>query len=265
VSDEVGASVVARLRAAGCVFAEDEARLLVEAAPDAVALDALVSRRSHGAPLEHILGWAEFRGLRVRVDEGVFVPRRRTEFLADLAIAEGAAISGVRAPTVLDLCCGAGALAAAVESEVPKARVFAADLDGAAVACARRNLRDADHAFEGDLFDAIPADLQGGLDVIVVNAPYVPTGEIRHMPPEARDFEARIALDGGTDGLDLHRRIAAEADGWLVDGGLVVIETSDDQADRTAALFTEQGFDARIETDPDRDATAVTARTTRRR
>jgi release factor glutamine methyltransferase len=248
--------VVSRLRAAGCVFAEDEARLLVEAAASDAELDRLVERRAGGTPLEQILGWAAFRGLRLFVEEGVFVPRLRTEFLADLALAE------IRpGSVVLDLCCGVGALAAAIEAEGWEGvEVYAADIDPVAVRCARRNLAHADGVFEGDLFDALPGRLRGRVDVIALNAPYVPTDEIRHMPPEARDFEARIALDGGRDGLDVHRRVAAEAREWLVPGGLLVIETSTEQADGTLALFTERGYDARVASDVDRDATAVAAR-----
>lgn len=248
--------IVVRLRAAGCVFAEDEAVLLVEAAADRADLDALVARRVAGTPLEQILGWAEFRGLRLAVEPSVFVPRLRTAFLVDLAL------EAVRpGSVVLDLCCGIGALAASIEAEAGVGLdVFAADIDPAAVRCARRNVARADRVSEGDLFAPLPDGLRGSIDVMAVNAPYVPTGEIRNMPPEARDFEARVALDGGDDGLDVHRRVAAEAAAWLAPGGLLVIETSTEQAERTRVLFSERGLDARIETDDDRDATAVVAR-----
>jgi release factor glutamine methyltransferase len=117
--------------------------------------------------------------------------------------------------------------------------------------------------FEGDLFAALPDRLRRRVDVVVVNAPYVPTAEIAFMPPEARDHEAIVALDGGTDGLDVHRRVAAEAREWLAPGGLLVIETSERQAERTRTLFRDQGFDADVARDEDRDATAVTARAPR--
>jgi release factor glutamine methyltransferase len=250
-------AIVARLRSAGCVFAEDEARLLVDAATDAGGLAELVDRRVSGTPLEYVLGWSEFRGLRIAVDDGVFVPRRRTEFLVDLALAEMRSSS-----VVVDLCCGAGALAAAVLAEGPSTNVIAADIDPVAVACARRNLA-ADGVFLGDLFTALPSGSRGRLDVVVVNAPYVPTAEIAFMPSEARDFEAAVALDGGADGLDVHRRVAADARGWLVPGGFLVIETSERQAERTRALFADQGFSTDVRRDKDRDATAVTARASR--
>ena len=128
-------AVVRRLRAAGCVFAEDEARLLLAEARTADQLDALVERRVAGEPLEHLLGWAEFAGLRIAVGPGVFVPRRRTEVL----VAEAVALARPGA-VVVDLCCGSGAVGVAVASAVPGIELHAADVDPAAVACARANL-----------------------------------------------------------------------------------------------------------------------------
>ena len=96
---------------------------------------------------------------------------------------------------------------------------------------------------EGDLYDALPADLRGRIDVVAVNAPYVPTDAIATMPPEARDHEPRVALDGGADGLDLHRRVLAEAGPWLAPGGAVVIETSRSQAAGTVAPLHDAGFE----------------------
>ncbi|CAL9483342.1 Release factor glutamine methyltransferase [Actinosynnema sp. ALI-1.44] len=243
--------VVTRLRAAGCVFAEDEARLLTEAAPSPAELEAMVERRVAGLPLEHVLGFAEFRGLRVAVDPGVFVPRQRTAHLVELAVPY------VRpGAVVVDLCCGSGALGAAVADAVPGALVYAADLDPAAVACARRNL-PADRVFEGDLYAALPGGLRGRVDVLVVNAPYVPTEAIALMPPEARDHEPLVALDGGADGLDVQRRVAAGAPEWLAPGGALLLETSDRQAPTTLAAFERAGFTARVERDDEVGATVV--------
>lgn len=251
--------IVARLRAAGCVFAEDEARLLIEAAGSPAELDALVSRRVAGEPLEPLLGWVEFGGLRLHVAPGVFVPRRRTELLvgraADLAAAT-VAVSG--AAVVVDLCCGVGAIGAVVADRVPAAEVYAADLDPVAVACARRNVAH-DRVFEGDLFAALPSDLRARVDVLAVNAPYVPTEAIALMPPEARDHEPGMALDGGADGLDIHRRIAAEAADWLAPGGTLLIEAGEEQAVVSSALFAAAGLTSRIESDDDLGATVVVA------
>ena len=146
-------AVAARLRAAGCVYAEDEADLLISAARSEAELAALVDRRAEGQPLEYVLGWAEFCGLRIAVDPAVFIPRRRTEFLAGQAIA--LARPGA---VVVDLCCGSGALAAALAAAVPGAGVHAADIDPAAVRCARRNLATAGgQVYQGDLFGPLPA------------------------------------------------------------------------------------------------------------
>jgi release factor glutamine methyltransferase len=255
--------LVARLRAAGCVFAEEEAALLSEAVeghPDATGeLERLVTRRVAGEPLEQLVGWAEFAGLRLVVEPGVFVPRRRTELLAAEAVrlARAAARSD-HVPVVVDLCCGAGAIGAAVLDAARPVELVAADVDPAAVRAARRNLEPLGaRVFEGDLFDTLPEDLRGRVDVLAVNAPYVPTAEIAMMPPEARDHEARIALDGGADGLDVHRRVAASAREWLAPGGHVLIETSRRQAPTTASLVEAGGLEARVVHDPEIAGTVV--------
>ncbi len=131
-------AVVTRLRAAGCVFAEDEARLLMSTARTPGELSAMVDRRAAGLPLEHVLGWAEFCGLRIAVDPGVFVPRRRTEFLVRQAIAIAPAC-----PVIVDLCCGTGAVGAALAAALDGAELHATDIDPAAVRCARRHVAPA--------------------------------------------------------------------------------------------------------------------------
>jgi release factor glutamine methyltransferase len=243
--------IVARLRAAGCVFAEDEAVLLVGAAETPDELERMVGERVGGRPLEQILGWAEFGGIRVVVEPGVFVPRRRSELVVRLA-AESAAAGAV----AVDLCCGSGALGAALLAARPDLEVYAADIDPAAVACARRNL-PAERVHEGDLYDALPDRLRGRVGVLLVNAPYVPTEAIAMMPPEARDHEHRVALDGGSDGLDVQRGVCAGAAEWLGPGGSVVIETGRSQADTTAALMAAAGLVPRVVTDPEIGAVAV--------
>jgi release factor glutamine methyltransferase len=241
-------AIADRLRSAGSVYAEDETRLLVEAAHDAADLDDLVRRRVDGEPLEYIVGWAEFCGLRIRVQPGVFVPRRRTEFLvqraADLATRR-------RHPLVIDLCCGSGAIGAALATRVHDIELYATDIDATAVACARDNLHGRGTVTVGDLFAPVPANLCGRVDVVVANAPYVPTAEIRLMPREARLHETLATLDGGSDGLDLHRRISAQAPEWLTPGGHLLIESSEHQAERTAEMVTNAGLDARIERSED--------------
>ena len=244
--------LVAALRAAGCVFAEDEARVLLDEASSPAEVMAWVARRMTGEPLEQIVGWAAFAGQRVAVGPGVFVPRRRSELVAEVAGREPADV-------VVDLCCGTGALGAALAARWPRAEVHAADSDPAAVACARRNLPP-ERVHEGDLYAALPGDLRGRVDVLVVNAPYVPTEAIATMPREAREHEHLVALDGGVDGLDVQRRVAAGAPGWLRPGGRLVLETGRAQADRTAALVAAAGLAATVETDDEVDGTVVLGR-----
>ena len=242
MSAEPDPQVVDELRAAGCVFAEEEALVLQAEARTAGHLELMVARRVAGEPLEQIVGWAEFCGIRIAVTPGVFVPRRRTEALVDLAIA---ILVDAERPVVVDLCCGTGAIGVAIAARVQDVELHAADVDPAAIACARRNVTMG-LVHEGDLYDALPGDLAGRVDVLAVNAPYVPTDEIALMPSDARDHEHRIALDGGPDGLDVHRRVAAGARHWLRPGGTLLIETGRRQADGTAAACADAGLAAGV-------------------
>ena len=247
-------AIVSRLRAAGCVFAEDEARLLIAAADTPAELDAMVERRAVGLPLEHVIGWAEFCGLRVAVDPGVFVPRVRTAFLVQQALA---AAGGLAGPVVVDLCCGSGAVGAALLAELGRIELHAVDIDPAAVRCARRNIGDGGRVHQGDLYQPLPAGLRGRVDVLVANAPYVPTDAIGLLPAEARIHEARVALDGGADGLDIQRRVVAAASAWLAPGGRLLVETSERQAPYSVQAFTDAGLTARVVADEELDATVV--------
>jgi release factor glutamine methyltransferase len=253
------ATVVARLRSAGCVFAEDEARLLVAQAGTADELIAMVDRRVSGVPLEQVLGWAEFCGLRVAVRPGVFVPRRRSELLVRAArplLPPG----GV----VVDLCCGSGAVGLALVSSAGHVELHAVDVDPAAVTCARDNLATLAPGqglvYQGDLYVALPARLRGRVDVLVANAPYVPTAAVALMPPEAREHEPRAALDGGTDGLDVVRRIVAGAPEWLAASGRVLVETSAAQAPVVVDAIGAAGLLPDVLHHDGLDATIVTAR-----
>lgn len=274
--------VVARLRAAGCVFAEEEAAILAASADTPARLDAMVARRADGEPLEQVVGWAEFAGLRVLVDPGVFVPRRRSEYLVEVAVRlagwQGDAVRRV----IVDLCCGTGALGLAVAVELAAGdlaagelpggdagpgstdvrlsgvELHAADLDPAAVACARRNVTPVGgHVHAGDLFSALPDSLRGRIGVLICNAPYVPTSEIAFMPGEARDHEALMALDGGADGLAVLRRVAADAPAWLAPGGVLLVETSERQAPAMAAAMGAAGLAACVQSDDEWGATVV--------
>jgi release factor glutamine methyltransferase len=248
------AAIVERLRAAGCVFAEDEADLLLTtAAPD--ELEQMVRQRTHGVPLEQILGWAEFGGLRVRIAPGVFVPRRRTELLLRQAL-----MLAPPQPIVVELCCGSAALALALASALPQVALYVTDIDPAAVQCARQNLAHLPGlagALQGDLYEPLPHSLVGRVDLLLANAPYVPTGSIRLMPPEARLYEPQVALDGGADGLDVLQRIIAGARHWLAPDGQLLVETSRGQASAVVAAFERHGMASRIVTSDELSATAV--------
>lgn len=272
-ADPVLLDAVTALRAAGSVFAEDEAAALVAEARDASHLAEMIERRTGGTPLEQVLGWAELAGLRVPVAPGVFVPRRRSELLVAEAVALlgswGAGATNAQPgaparpgvprparPVVVDLCCGTGAVGAAIAA-AREVELYAADIDPAAVACARRTVQPADHVLLGDLFDALPVALRGCVDVLVANAPYVPTDEIRLMPPEAREHEPHRALDGGPDGLDMHRRVAHGAGEWLAPGGRLIVETSERQAPGTVSIVRSAGLVPRVVRREEIDATVV--------
>jgi release factor glutamine methyltransferase len=246
--------VAARLRAAGCVFAEDEAAVLIETATSPAELDGMVSQRVSGLPLEQVVGWAEFCGLRLAVEPGVFVPRRRTEALAREAITLARAHAR---PVVVDLCCGVGALAAVVSDACRDAEVYAVDVEPAAVRCARGNLAGVATVLEGDLDEPLPTELGGRVDVLVANVPYVPTDEIQLLPAEARLHEPRVSLDGGEDGLRVFERVAGLASRWLAPAGAVLSETSERQAPVAAAILAAQGLSPRIVMDDHLGATVV--------
>lgn len=245
-------SLVTVLRAAGCVFAEDEAELLLSTADDPAELAAMAERRAAGHPLEHVLGWAEFCGLRIAVDPGVFVPRRRTEFL----VRQAAALAPEPA-VVVDLCCGSGALGAALASSLRDVELHAADVDPAAVRCARRNVGGLGTVYEGDLFAPLPASLRGRVDILLANVPYVPTEDVGLLPAEARVHEPLVALDGGGDGLDVMRRVVAEATGWLAPGGSLLVETSERQAARAEETVGGSGLIPRVVVSEELYATVV--------
>jgi release factor glutamine methyltransferase len=244
--------IVNALRSAGCVHAEDEAQVLMSAANTAAELAAMVDRRTGGQPVEHIVGWAAFCGLRIAVDPGVFIPRRRTEFLVHQAVS----LAPTRA-VVVDLCCGSGAVGSALIAALDGAELHAVELDPTAVACARRNIGTAGQVYEGDLYDPLPTSLQGGVDVVVANAPYVPSGEMVLLPAEARKYEPRMTLDGGVDGLDIVRRVVAAAPTWLAPGGQLLLEVSERQASRAAKAMASRGLIPHVAAHDELDATVV--------
>jgi release factor glutamine methyltransferase len=191
----------------------------------------------------------------------VFVPRRRTELLVDQAAAIAAQVVGAERPAVVvDLCCGSGAVGVSVAAALGRIELHAVDIDPAAVRCAGRNVAPVGgKAYTGDLYQPLPARLRGRVDLLTANAPYVPTESIAMMPAEARQYEARVALDGGVDGLDVQRRIIERAPQWLATAGSLLIETSEQQAAQTVAACADAGLAARVVTSMDLDATVVIA------
>jgi release factor glutamine methyltransferase len=243
---------VAALRAAGCVYAEEEAAVLVEAAADRATLTAMVRRRAGGEPLELVVGYADFCGVRVRVRPGVFVPRVRSELLVRFGVAAARARP---AAVVVDLCCGSGALGMAVTAQAPHSVLYAADRDPIAVACARENLGSG--VYQGDLYAALPVALRGRIDVLLANVPYVARAHLALLPAEAREYEPRAALDGGADGLDVFRRVVAGAPRWLAPGGVMVSEVTVAQVDSAMAAQRAAGLRADVASDDDLEATVV--------
>ena len=209
-----------------------------------------------------MLGWAEFCGLRIAVDPGVFVPRRRTEFL----VGRAAALARQRAGTagepvvVVDLCCGSGALGAALAAAVGPRRAARRRHrpGGRPAAPAATSAPVGGRVYHGDLFEPLPAALRGRVDILVANVPYVPTEAIGLMPAEARLHEARAALDGGADGLDVLRRVARPgAASWLAPGGHLLIETSERQAPEATRILRSNGLRPQLASSDELDSTIV--------
>ncbi len=230
--------LVARLRRSGCVFAEDEARILQESAGDEADLERLCARREAGEFLEHLVGAVEIGGEILSVEPGTFVPRQRTVLLIEEAIAQ----CRVRQrPVVLEAYCGVAPVAALIGREGLGARLHATDRDERALVHARRNLPGDAATHRGAGLSALPPDLTGQVDVLAAVPPYVPAGEMRLMPREAREHEPEGALVGGLDGLDDVRVLLQEAPRWLAPGGVMLIEMHHDQAEAALAAAGDGG------------------------
>lgn len=241
---ELREGLVERLRRAGCVFAEDEARLLRAAAAEEGALERMVRRRTAGEFLEHVLGAVEIFGERLSVGPGVFVPRQRTALLIERTLD---ACRGRAAPTVLEACCGVAPIAALVARRHPSAQVHAMDRDETALRHAQKNLPASARTHRAESLAGLPPALLGRVDVLAAVPPYVPEGELAHMPREARDHEPRAALLGGPDGLAVVRRLLRDAPPYLAAGGELLLEMHRDQVPLAAAEAREMGAYRRIE------------------
>jgi release factor glutamine methyltransferase len=204
-----------------------------------VAFAALVSRRAAREPLQHLTGTAAFRHVELQVGPGVFVPRPETELLAGWAIDRAREVEG--APVVVDLCCGSGAIALSVADEVPVAEVHAVELDPSAHGWAERNLAATGVDLRlGDMADAFP-ELDGTVDVVACNPPYIPLEAWASVAPEARDHDPALALWSGDDGLDAMRVLESTAARLLRPGGWVGAEHADVQGKSAARVFAASG------------------------
>jgi release factor glutamine methyltransferase len=249
---------VARLREAGVASPEHDAAellahvlgttrsrlpLVERVTPEqAVQYDALVARRAAREPLQHLTGTAAFRYLELAVGRGVFVPRPETELLAGWAVEQAqAVVDAGRVPVVVDLCTGSGAIALSVATEVATASVHAVELEDAAHDWAARNLAgsgvDLRH---GDMADAFP-DLDGSVDVVVCNPPYIPLDAYESVAPEARDHDPEWALFSGADGLVAMRVLERVAARLLRPGGVVGAEHADVQGESAPGVFVTAG------------------------
>ena len=204
--------------------------MLRAAASNPDDLELLVRRRTAGEPLAWLVGGVDFCGIRVTVHSGVYVPRWQTE-----ALAERAASLLPPAGVAVDLCTGAGAVAAVLRTRRPTATVFATDIDRRAVACARANGVE---ALEGDLDAPLPPALHGAVDVITAVVPYVPADELVYLPRDVVAFEPRRALDGGPDGMEVMSAVIDRSTRWLRPGGWLLLEIGGRQA---AAVISAMG------------------------
>ncbi|MGD3105755.1 peptide chain release factor N(5)-glutamine methyltransferase [Streptomyces sp. YGL11-2] len=198
-----------------------------------------IARREAREPLQHITGRAFFRYLELSVGPGVFVPRPETESVVGWAIDAVRAMDVVE-PLIVDLCTGSGAIALALAQEVPRSRVHAVELSEEALRYARKNVEGSRVVLHhGDALTALP-ELDGQVDLVVSNPPYIPLTEWEYVAPEARDHDPELALFSGEDGLDTIRGIERTAHRLLRPGGVVVIEHADTQGGQVPWIFTEE-------------------------
>ncbi|MGN6693842.1 MAG: N5-glutamine methyltransferase family protein [Aquihabitans sp.] len=246
-------AAAAALADAGFLAPEAEATELAAASADPDDLQAKVERRTTGEPLAWIRGVTTFCGEVIRVDPGVYVPRRQTQPMAEAA-------AGLLAPDgiAVDLCTGSGAVAAVLARRRPGARVLGTDLDPTAVRCARANGVD---VVEGDLAAGLPDDLAGAVDLVTAVVPYVPSEALHLLPRDVLAHEPRLALDGGPAGALLLGRTVAAAARLLRLGGWLLIELGGDQDRSSVPLLVHHGFDEiRRHHDDDGDLRWIQAR-----
>ncbi|WP_193078303.1 N5-glutamine methyltransferase family protein [Brevibacterium aurantiacum] len=242
-------TITAHLREAGCVFAEDEARILLEAAQEAASSDfgdrhsvlgRLLARRVAGEPLEQIVGWVDFAGQRIAVAPGVFVPRQRTTLLAQQSLL--AVQTAGESARFLEAFCGVGAVATTVSRAFHGTEIHLGDHDESALGAARANVGAQATPHLLDCLVGLPQSLSGRFDVISAVPPYVPDSAAQYLPHEAAEYEPATALFGGADGLDLVRRLITESHDWLAPGGVLLIELGSQQQQPATDFAEALGF-----------------------
>ena len=202
----------------------------------------LVKRRGQREPLQHITGLTNFCGCEISVNRSVLVPRPETELLAELGW-QFLVTRHSSLVTALDFCTGSGCIAIAIATKCPAAKIIATDISAEALALAKQNsvantVAERIDFFAGDGFAAISPAMR--FDLIVSNPPYIPSAEIAALDPEVRDFDPRLALDGGADGLDFYRRLAKDAATFLKPDGKIMLEFGDGQADVIKIIFESE-------------------------
>lgn len=200
-------------------------------------------RRGTGEPLQYITGTTDFRFITVSVRPGVLIPRPETEVLVSEALAD----VRMEDPFVLDLCTGTGCIACAIATEFPNSRVVATDIDGKAVALARKNADDLGvservEVLQCDLASGVDPHDAGHFDLLISNPPYIPTDVLESLEAQVSDFEPALALDGGDDGLDVFRRILPVATNQLANAGVLAVELHEECLDTAAVLAADAGF-----------------------
>jgi release factor glutamine methyltransferase len=208
---------------------------------EAAAITALAARRFAREPVARIVGEREFWGLSIKLDVGIFIPRPETETVVEAAVAALAEENRAGRLRILDLGTGSGALLLALLSELPEAVGTGTDIDPAALECARQNAKA--HQLRASFVAChYTAALRGPFDVIVSNPPYIARREIATLAAEVREFDPVLALDGGSDGLDAYRAIAADVRRLLASGGFIAVELGCGQAPSVAAIFASAGL-----------------------
>lgn len=241
------------LSEAGCVFADEEARLLVDAAAGSIDLASQVSRRVSGEPLEHILGWVDFDGSHLFVGPGAFVPRQRSVLVAQLAVEEARRRTRC---LVLEICCGVAPIGALVARDVELTRVMASDSQPVSLGYARRNLPTSE-VYLSDLFASLPREAAGRVGVLAAVPPYVPDGASGQLPRDARTSESADALYGGPDGLDVVRAILRDASEWLDGTGVVLMEMHKSQVAAASTEAITRGLSPDVVRHPDGHTTVL--------